>query len=154
MGPIIRIYDESHTNIISSWNAGTVRAQEPSAALNINIWNNKGGDTSVSDLKECTLGVYDADGGSTGDVSTGKWVQVNIPSVDGDGTTWTAIGANTTKKIRANGIATDYTISGVANNGTATATTNYCSMKLRINAPINSEPGNKEFRVRLTGYYT
>lgn len=154
MGPIIRIYDENHTNIVSSWNAGTVKAQEPSEVLIVNIWNNKSGDAAVSDLKDCTLGVYDADGGATGDVSTGKWVQVNIPSVDGDGNTWTAIGANTTKKIRANGIMNEYTIGGGSNNGTATATSNFCTMKLRINAPINSVPGNKQFRVRLTGYYT
>jgi hypothetical protein len=45
-------------------------------------------------------------------------------------------------------------IKGTANTGTSSDTSNFCTLNLRINAPINSVPGNKSFKVRLTGYYT
>ena len=155
-GPNIALYDSTHTNLVSTWAIGTVKAQVPSEALTVNIWNNKAGTEDVSDLKDCSIGVYDASGSTANDdVAKDKWVEINVPSVDGTSTTWTAIGGTTTKSIRANLNVTDFSIKGTKNDGTAAnAGSNFSTVNLRVNAPINSVPGNKSFKVRLTGYYT
>lgn len=155
MGPNIALYNADHSNLVSTWNVGTVKAQEPSSVLTINVWNNKGQATDVSDLKDCSITVYDADGiNYVQDVAKDKWVEINVPSVDGNDSTWSRIGGVDAKPIRANSGASDFSIKGVANNGTVSNTDNFATVNLRINAPINSTPGNKTFKVRLTGYYT
>ena len=155
MGPIISLYDATHSSIVSVWNVGTVKAQVPSAVKTVNIWNNKGGSEQVSDLKDCSISVFDASGTTyDDDVAADKWVEINAPSVDGDTATWTKIGGLSAKEIRAMSGVTDNSILGTANTGVASDTENYCTINLRVNAPINSVPGNKTFKVRLTGYYT
>lgn len=155
MGPIISLYDSTHASVVSIWNVGTVKAQVPSPVLTVNIWNNKGGSTDVSDLKDCSMSVYDASGTTyVDDVAADKWVEINVPSIDGNTSTWTKIGGLTSKDVRANSGVTDNSIKGTANSGTASDTENFATVNLRINAPINSVPGNKTFKVRLTGYYT
>lgn len=154
-GPSIALYDSANTNIVSTWNVGTVQAQVPSAELTVNIWNNKGGSTAVSDLRDCSITVLDSNGSTyTEDVARDKWVEINCQAVDGNTTTWTAIGGTTTKSVKANTGVDENSISGTANAGTDTNTANCSTIKLRVNAPINSEPGTKNFKVRLTGYYT
>ena len=155
-GPNIAIYDSNNTSTVSTWNVGTVQAQTPSAELVVNIWNNKGGQSAVSDLKDCTVTVLDSNGSTyTEDVAREKWVQVNVQSIDGNDTTWTAIGGETTHGIRANSGQTENTISGAVNNGQAASSgPNVCTAKFRINTPINATPGSKSFKIRLTGYYT
>ena len=153
--PIIALYDNNHTSLVSIWNVGTVKAQEPSTPLEVNIWNNKGGTDNVSDLKDCFVTVYDASSTTyTDDVAANKWVEINCPGIDGNNSTWTKIGGPDGKNIRANSGVTDYSIKGTANSGTIADEENYSTINLRINAPINSVPGNKTFKVRLVGYYT
>ena len=153
--PIITLYDTTHTSLVSIWNVGTVKAQVPSPAFTVNIWNNKAGSVDVSDLKDCMVSVYDASGTTyVDDVAANQWVEANVPSVDGSTGIWTKIGGLTTKDLRANSGVTDNSIKGTANTGTSSDTSNFCTLNLRINAPINSVPGNKSFKVRLTGYYT
>lgn len=155
-GPSITLYNSTNTELVSSWNLGTVQAQVPSAELVVNIWNNKGGGTDVSDLKECSLAITDSNGSTAvEDVARDKWVQVNVQSVDGDTTTWTPVGGATTKAIRANSGVTDNTIKGTKNDGqAANSAQNFCTVKFRVVVPINSNVGAKSFKVRLTGYYT
>lgn len=154
-GPSIALYDSNNSNIVSTWNVGTVQAQVPSAELTVNIWNNKGGGTAVSDLRDCSITVLDSNGSTyTEDVARDKWVQINSQAVDGNTTTWTAIGGTTTKAVKANSGVDDNTIKGTANAGTSINTENCATVKFRVNAPINSEPGTKNFKIRLTGYYT
>lgn len=153
--PRIAIYNQSHTALVSEWNVGTVKAQIPSTPLTINIWNNKGGSDDVSDLKECYIGVYDSTGNTADtDVPKYKWVEINVPSIDGNSTTWTAIGGTVTKNVKANGGVSDFSIKGVHNDGSQTNTSNFCTCSFRINPPINSATGTKTFNIRLTGYFT
>lgn len=154
--PVISIYDDLHTNLVSTWAVGTVKAQIPSAVLEVNIWNNRAGTTAVSDLKDCSIAVYDSNGTTyVEDVAKDQWVEINVPSVDGNTTTWTAIGGTNTKDIRAMSGVTDFSIKGTTNDGTpGNSQENYCTCNFRINAPINSVPGAKPFKIRLTGYYT
>ena len=153
--PIIALYDSTHSSLVTVWPVGTVKAQIPSSTFTVNIWNNKNGTSDVSDLKNCEVSVYDASGTTyVDDVAADKWVEANVPSIDGSTTTWTKIGGLTTKGIRANSGVTDNSIKGTMNSGVPSDTTNFCTLNLRVNAPINSVPGNKSFKVRLTGYYT
>lgn len=156
MGPQISIYDASNTYLVNNWDIGTLKAQTPSEVLTVNIWNNKGGITAVSDLKEVTFMILDSTGDTAnGDVAKDQWVQINVPSVDGNSNVWTPIGGTVTKDIKANGGVSDYTISGIANDGNAAnSPQNVATISLRVVAPANSNPGEKSFRARLVGYFT
>lgn len=155
-GPLIGIYNKDNTAFQSTWDVGIIRSQIPSDELIINVWNNRGGATDVSDLKEPVLAVLDANGlTSDTPVPKEKWVQVNVESVDGDDTTFTPIGGTTTKVLRANsGVITDE-IKGSTNNGDPIMyPQNVCTAKLRVVAPINSISGDFTFKIRLTAYFT
>ena len=141
---------------ISNWDCGTVQANFDSPILEIKIWNNRGGSNALSDLKDVSITTLDIDGGASTDVVAGKWVQVNAPEIDGDLTTWTAIGGTTTKQLRADGLlASDgAVIRGVANDGTyANSKVNYCTLRLKAHVPLNAQPGGKTWKTRLNGYY-
>ena len=156
MGPQIAIYDSTDSVLVNTWDIGTLKAQVPSDVLTINVWNNKGGATTVSDLKEAYLMVLDNSGDTAvDDVAKNKWIQVNVPSVDGNDETWTPIGGTYGKDIKANSGVSDNTIKGIANDGiAANSPENVATISLRAVAPPNSEPGVKLFKVRLNGYYT
>jgi hypothetical protein len=156
MGPQIAIYDSTDTILVNTWDIGVLKAQVPSDILSVNIWNNKGGTNLVSDLKEAFLMVLDQNGDTAvDDVARDQWIQVNVPSIDGDDDIWTKIGGTLGKDIRANGGVTDNTIKGIPNDGVAAnSPENVATIKLRAVAPPNSKPGTKLFKVRLNGYYT
>jgi len=156
MGPQIALYNATNTDLLSTWEIGTLKAQVPSDVLVCNIWNNKGGSVAVSDLKEAYLMVLDATGDTANeDVARDRWIQVNEPSIDGGTDTWTPIGGTVGKDIRANGGVTENSISGRANDGiAANSPMNVCTIYLRAVAPPNSNPGDKGFKVRLNGYFT
>ena len=158
LGPVITLYNEANTSPVDTWSVGTVKAQEPSTPLVVNIWNNRGNDTEDhSDLRECTLTVLDANGNTANeDVARDKWIETKIAS-DSD---WLKIGGSgssfVSKKVTANtASAGEGVLKGTMNNGRVeTSGTNVATVSFRVNAPINSTPGNKTFKIRLTGYYT
>ena len=163
MGPQMALYDSTHTNLVSSWNRGKIKAQEATEVLEVNLWNNKGGSSDVSDLKEAYITVLDSEGDTANDdVARDGWIQVNEPSVDGDQDTFTPIGGALTKDIKANSaLILDYTISGAANDGEpgndsdgSGCTKNFATLRFRAVAPPNSNPGEKTFKIRLSGYFT
>ena len=47
---------------LSQWNTGTIIAGETTAQKKIIVWNNKGGSTGVSSMKDCELGVVGQNG--------------------------------------------------------------------------------------------
>lgn len=148
------ISDQDQT--VANWDAGTVQANNDSAVLTILIWNNRGGSTALSDLKDCTITSLDTDGGSASDVVSGKWVNVNVKSIDGNTTTWTAVGGPTTKSLRADGVeaADGYIIKGTANDGNKNnSKVNYCTVRLKVHVPLNATPGTKNWKMRINGYY-
>lgn len=157
MGPLIGLYDSTNTTTVSTWDVGTIKAQTPTEPKTINIWNNKSGSTDVSDLKEPEIAVFDSNGLTADtDVPRDKWVQVNVPSVDGNTTTFTPIGGAVTKMVRANNnVSTEYIIKGTANDGDPISyPQNVATVSFRLEAPINSTPGDKTFKIRIIGYYT
>lgn len=154
--PIITILNNSEVTV-ASWDAGTVQADKDSSVLTLRIWNNKGNNTTpVSDLKDCSITTLDTDGGTSSDVVAQKWVRINVPEVDGNSTTWTAIGGGDVKYIRADGISSTagYVIQGTTNDGTLTnSKPNYCTVSLKVHVPLNATPGTKVWKTRLNGYY-
>jgi hypothetical protein len=158
--PVIGLYDSTHTNVVSTWAVGTVKAGQDSSVLEVNVWNNKGGATDVSDIVEATIGCKDGNGENTGDVPANKWLQALVnttAAVDGSSNKiYTAIGGDTTCPLRAEGVAaaTGDVIKGTANDGTsANSAVNYSNCKLKVSVPINSKSGDFAFKVRFQGYY-
>ena len=153
--PSISIVNEQDQTI-ANWDAGTIQANNDSTVLTMRVWNNRGGGTAVSDLKECTVTSLDTDGGASSDVVSGRWIQVNVNSVDGNTTTWTQVGGTTTKSIRADGVPVSdgYIIKGTTNDGsTNNSKTNYCTIRVKIHVPLNATPGTKTCKLRINGYY-
>lgn len=153
--PSITIVNDSDVTV-ASWDCGTVQANSDSAILTILVWNNRGGSAALSDLKDASITTLDIDGGSSSDVVAGHWVQVNVPGIDGDMTTWTSIGGATVKYLRADSLtsADGNVIRGVANDGTvANGKANYCTCRLKAHVPLNATPGTKTWKTRLNGYY-
>nr|DAL58555.1 MAG TPA_asm: hypothetical protein [Caudoviricetes sp.] len=157
MGPLIGLYDNTSTSLVGTYDWGTIKAQTPTPVLTIQVWNNKNGQEDVSDLKEPQIEVLDSNGlTADSDVPKDKWVQVNIPSVDGNDSTWTPIGGADVKQIRANNnVSAELIIKGTKNDGDPISyPQNVATVNVRLQAPINSTPGDKTFKIRLTGYYT
>ena len=122
--PVITVEKNDTGTTVASWDAGTVQANNDSDIFTIVIWNNKGNTTSaVSDLKDASITTLDMDGGTSSDVVAGKWVQINVPAIDGTDTTvatnWSAIGGATMKYIRADGLpaSAGSVIRGTTNDG-------------------------------------
>jgi len=156
MGPQIAVYDSTDSGIISLWDLGTIKAQVVSPVLSVYVWNNRNGKTAVSDLKDCWVTCVDsATDTSNDDVAKDQWIQVNVPSIDGDEDTYTKIGGNLGKDVRAMaGVSGNY-IAGVVNDGTlANSQPNYAKLNFRCVAPPNSNPGQKLFRILIKGYFT
>jgi len=154
--PIISISNEMN-DIVTQWDAGIVQQNKTSNELTLRIWNNKGGETALADLKEVTITTLDVDGTATTALVAERWVGVKVPSVDGNDGGFTQIGGSFAKSLRADGltIADGYTISGVANDGSYdNAKANYCTVKLRISVPLNATGGIYDFKTKISGYYT
>lgn len=151
--PIITIWNTDGQQV-ASWDCGTVQANNYSAVLSLKIWNNKSGASDVSDLQGVSITTLDIDGGSSSDVVAGKWVQVNVPAMDGENV-WSSIGGTTVKSLRADALSGDsgYIIRGTQNDGTSNATTNYCTVNLKAHVPLNATPGTKTWKTRINGYY-
>jgi hypothetical protein len=154
--PIITISNETNEPM-TQWDAGIVQQNKTSNELPIRIWNNKGGETALSDLKEVTITTLDVDGTATTALVTERWVGVKVPGIDGSDAGFTQIGGAFAKSLRADGlnISDGFTISGVANDGSYdNAKANYCTVILRISVPLNASAGIYDFKTKISGYYT
>lgn len=155
--PSITIVDDSDRTV-NNWDAGVVQANNESSVLTIYIWNNRNGLTAVSDLQDATITSLDIDGASNTDVVAGKWVNVNVPKIDGNETTWVPVGGADSKHLKAEGVSTAdaYTIKGTVNDGnknTPESKENYCKVNLKVVVPVNAVPGTKTYKMRVNGYY-
>lgn len=154
--PSITVVD-TNDRTVTNWDNGVVQANNESSILSIIIWNNRGGNTALSDLKEANITALDSDGRAITEVVTDKWVRVNVPSIDGNSSTWTPVGGNTAKSLRADGVASSegFVIKGIANDGSlANATENYCSVNLKTKVPAGVEAGIRDWKMRINGYFT
>lgn len=159
--PVITLLAADQTTPVSEWHPGTVRAGTDSGILEVNVWNNKGGKTAVSDLIDASVAVKDGNGTDTGVVPANLWVQALVDSTAAvDPKTsqkvYTAIGGTTVCPLRGQSVAATVgdVIKGTANDGTAAnATDNFCNTKFKVALPINSVAGQQQFKIRFQGYY-
>ena len=160
--PIVKFYDESGTNEVQNWALGEVDAGSQTEPFTFTVWNNKGGQSDVSHMKNVRVTVVNSAGGETGDVVTGKWVHVivNGDTVT-DGVEGKAIGGNQTanqKSVWASGVDKDeegYIIKGTANDGVkAHSAENFATITARVFIPANANEGEKPFIVRVPYSYT
>lgn len=166
MGPQISIYDSKNINQLNTWDIGDLQSQQASKILTVYVWNNKEnhqfeGKSLVSDLRNAYVTVLDANGETAEDeVAKNRWVQVNVPSIDKDETTFFPIGGNITRSIKGGKEEggeelTDNIISGKVSDVTSLSENNkVCKLNFIIVPPPNSTPGEKLFKIRIGGWYT
>ena len=157
--PIVKFYDASGTNEITSWPLGEVDAGSDTAHLTFTVWNNKGGASDVSHMKNVRITTVNDQGGETGDVIQGKWVHVKVNGTGGE--SGTGVGGNSTSnQAQVWGEGVDYTtegyiIKGTANDGVkAHSTSNYATIEAWVSVPANANEGEKPFIVRVPYSYT
>lgn len=162
--PQVSWYSVDNTTQVNRWDIGTVDAGDLSAEFAVLIWNNRGGQTALSDMTNCTITTKDSGGGNGGDAQNitnqlvfGKWIETQVTSAGESGTTWTAIGGTATKAIKAQGAgAASGIIKGGVNDGnhaTENTKNNYCSLKLRANVPPEATAGLINFLTRVSYQY-
>lgn len=159
--PVITLLGSDQTTAVSAWHVGTVKSQQDSDILEVNIWNNKGEATNaVSNIQDATITTLASDGTSTGELVTNTWVQVRVNNaVDtSSNAVYTKIGGDTTAALAYMGATgddlTNGIIKGTTNDGTAAnSAVNYCNVKLKVNVPMNATAGSQSFKVRVQGYY-
>lgn len=150
MAPIVSWYEADGETVISKWDIGTVDAGTTSTEKTILIWNNRGGTEDVSDMQECKITTTDNQG-DVMDLVKEKWVECRVDSIDGDD--FLPIGGVETKEIRAEG-QSEGIIKGIANAASLEDKANYAKVTLRAKPPLNSPAGQRDFKVRVSYYYT
>lgn len=161
--PIITIMDESSSNQVTSWHMGVIKSLETTGTKVINVWNNRGGKTSVSDLINTTITTLNVNGGTTNEqVVVDKWVKACVDSVAETNTSgqkiFSAIGGTTSCPVayqNAKGDDLDNgIIKGTSNDGTkGNSSTNYSKISLKMTVPLNATDGSHSFKIRVQGYY-
>lgn len=150
MQPVISWYEDNNVDIISKWDIGIIDAGTTSPEKTILIWNNRGGESAISDMQDAKITTTDG-AGDTMDVITGKWVSCRVDSITGDG--FTEIGGVDGKIINAKD-QTSGTIKGTENSAHIDDTANYTKVTLKATPPLNAPAGKRSFRTRVSYYYT
>jgi len=148
--PIVSWYEADNETVLSKWDIGTVDAGQTSAEKTILIWNNRGGTEDVSDMQECKITTTDNQGDVL-DLVKERWVSCRVDSIAGD--TFTPIGGEEAKTIAAEGQQPGI-IKGTANSASMEDIANYAKVTLRATPPLNSPAGARNFKVRVSYYYT
>ena len=150
MQPVISWYEDNNVDIISKWDIGIIDAGTTSPEKTMLIWNNRGGESAISDMQDAKITTTDG-AGDTMDVITGRWVSCRVDSIAGDG--FTAIGGVDGKIINALDQSSG-TIKGTENSAHIDDTTNFAKVTLRAAPPLNAPAGKRSFRTRVSYYYT
>lgn len=155
--PVITVVDTRDVPV-TNWDSGVVQSNQESSVLTIVIWNNRGNDTSVADLKEANISALDIDGRAISELVVNKWVQVNVPSLDNSENVWTPIGGSTVKYLRADGLnsSAGYTIKGTANDGNISSegsTENYCTVRVKVKVPSGVSAGIRDYKLSIRAFW-
>lgn len=154
--PVLTVVDTRDVPV-TNWDNSVVQASQESAVLTIIIWNNRGNDVSVADLKDANITALDIDGRAISEVVANRWCNVNVPAMDNSENIWVPIGGSTVRMLRADGLneSAGYTIKGSANDGlTANSSENFCTVRLKTIVPSGVSAGIRDWRIRLSGWWT
>lgn len=148
IAPKVEFTQPNGTTPVSLLDFDTVDAGTFSREFSILVWNNRGQSSAVSDMTQCTVTTHDQNGGNTGELVTGRWIEVRVDSMGEN--TFTPIGGTNSKTIQAEGVGAGI-ISGAANNGTvAGAKQNYAQLTFVANVPTLATAGNVDFLIRVS----
>ncbi|WP_028588868.1 hypothetical protein [Paenibacillus massiliensis] len=150
--PIVEFYNATNTGQVNTWDVQTVEAGSVSPDTTFLIWNNRNRQTAVSDMINCTITTKDQNGGDTGELVTGRWIEAKVDSMNE--TTFTPIGGSSSKTIQAGGSVGAGVISGAVNNGALSATNNFAKVTLHANVPTTANAGDIEFLTRVAYQFT
>lgn len=154
--PVLTIFNPDTGSEFTTWNVGAVKAGQRSTPVLLQIWNNKDNASNISDLRGCTITTLDVGGGASSDVVAEKWVKVNIPTIDGasamvsETAPATAIGGETSRALRADGLTAD---DGDVIKASGDNNTKYCTIVLYVEVGSNAVPGTKNWKIRINGFY-
>jgi hypothetical protein len=148
--PVITFTDSTSATL-ASLSFGNVDAGSTSAPVQVIIWNNKGGGSTLSDAVSVTLTTKTFNGLDTGDtVPNGQQVVTNLAVAEKCtsvlASSYTAIGGPTTAPI-GSALGGNGTIKGVIGGDAA-----YVS--LTITAPSNVTAGPAQFLLRVNYLYS
>lgn len=171
--PLVSWRTRDNTQQVTSWDIGTVDAGTVSQDFGFLIWNNYQGSTDVPNMEDAVITTKDQNGGNTGELVTGQWIEVKVDSM-GE-TSFTPIGFDVVNgvavvhPIRTTGSTTynDVTstpnvpphtsqngvvsILGVANDGTKeNSAGNYVEVTLHARVPGNASAGLINFLTRVS----
>ncbi|MWV43085.1 hypothetical protein GRF59_05530 [Paenibacillus sp. HJL G12] len=150
--PLVQWFDVTNTAQKTEWQIGVVDAGSPSPASTFLIWNNRGVNSDVSDMTNCTITTKDVLGSNTGEVVINKWIEARVDSMNE--TQFTAIGGTTTKVVQAGGAAGAGKIKGTANDGSLGAVANYAKVTLQAMVPATATAGSFTFLTRIAYQFT
>ena len=153
MQPVVSWYEADNETVLSKWDIGTVDAGNSSTEKTILIWNNRSGAEDVSDMQECKITTTDNQG-DVDDLITQKWIQCRVDSAgETEFGVDAGIGGVVAKDIKAEG-QQDGIIKGTANSGALSDISNYAKVTLMAEPPLNAREGLRNFKVRVSYYFT
>lgn len=161
--PIITFMNRDNSQVITEWHLGTIKALVESDVLEVNVWNNRGGATDVSDLVDVQVTTTDINGGTDEQAVTDKWVYACVEATATEGTDgskqFVQIGGSASAPVAANGATdenlTNHVIKGTANDGSvANSRLNFATIQFKVIAPHNSTAGLHSWRIKVQGYFS
>ena len=151
--PIVEYYSQDGSTKVTNWNIGEIDANTVSPTLHVSVWNNKGGTTDVSHMKDVSVTCLDGTGGDTDTMIADAWMQVSV-----NGATAAAIGGTTSKPVTAVGLNPNvdgHVIYGTTNDGSvANSKKNFANMDFAVKVPPNALEGLHNFKIRTQYFYT
>jgi len=149
--PVISWWKQDNLSQWTLWDIGTVDADNTSKNDIFLIWNNRGGSTDVPDAEGCMITTKDITGGNNGEIITEKWIEVKCDTMNES--TFTPIGGDTAKAIKAGGNAPAGIIKGTANDGTiANSASNFAQVTAHAHPSVTATAGVVDFLLRV--FYT
>lgn len=149
--PKITWYKANNIDQATRYDVGIVDAGSISPDTTMLVWNNRAGESDVSDMTSCTITTKDISGGNSGEIITNTWIRVKVDSMGEQ--TFTPIGGTVTKEIKAAG-APAGTIKGTSNDGVVeNSAMNFVKLTLQANVPQVATAGNFDFITRISYQY-
>lgn len=152
--PIVSWWTADNLTQKTSHSFGTIDAGTQSAEIGLLIWNNRGGNTVVSDMTNCSITTKDGSGGNTGPCVTEKWMEVKCLSKTVPDAVFIPVGGETVHPVQAAG-QTENVIKGIINDGTTgNSGSNFTNLIFRLNIPVTAGAGNYSGLFRMEYSYT
>lgn len=149
--PIVAYYTPDGANPVSRWDIGEIDANSVSPTLSVTVWNNKGGSTDVSHMKNVSVTCLDGNGGDSDAMVVEGWMRVSVNKQ-----TAVSVGGTNKQSVRAIGLdeSVGNLIYGTANDGTVSnSKNNFAYLDAAVKVPPNALEGLHNFKLRTEYFY-